>query len=698
MENYENIDIKRIFQIVFSKKIFIILIIITSISIGYVYSYYYKKPQYNSTTKILLVADENKEQLTQTDLNINTSLISTYSSIAKSASVIEKTIENLGLNMSVQELQKNIQVAQIDKTQFLKISVTSTNAEMAKNITNELAQVFSNQIKQIYNIDNIKIVDEAEIAKEPYNINHTKDMIMFGIIGIFLSSLLVILIYFIDDTLKDESDVEQKLKIKNIGTLPIDKDNEQLIIKTNPKSHIVECIKTLRTNILYVKNKNTILITSANQQEGKSWIANNLAVALAQTNKRVILVDTDLRKNSDKSEIFKIKNQEGLSDFIKEVSEDKLENLKISTKYIQETDIPNLHILANGTIPPNPSELISSNNMKKILDLLKDMYDLIILDGTPCLLVSDSIALSSMVDSTIIVAESRKTKIHDLKETKKLIQDVNGNVLGIISNKVEAQGGKYYGKTYGYYYGKEELSENEKLEENQKSVSLKEIIKMAEKNIKEENNEVECYEQQEDDKLDENKDQIKYDLYEAKTEIIKELKKIKTEMKKSNYKEKFEEIDNNLTEHRNEYIDKISQINLKIDDSKNEYYKMVEQTKKQEDENLENMLQKFLTEIEKINADIKELKELQNTNNIEVLEKIEKIENTNNQVIYENVETDKTIKEEGNIISFETLKERRKKFAKKVFNINESIKFEDLEKISNCVIDLNEDTSIAVYN
>lgn len=469
MENYENIDIKRIFQIVFSKKIFIILIIITSISIGYVYSYYYKKPQYNSTTKILLVADENKEQLTQTDLNINTSLISTYSSIAKSASVIEKTIENLGLNMSVQELQKNIQVAQIDKTQFLKISVTSTNAEMAKNITNELAQVFSNQIKQIYNIDNIKIVDEAEIAKEPYNINHTKDMIMFGIIGIFLSSLLVILIYFIDDTLKDESDVEQKLKIKNIGTLPIDKDNEQLIIKTNPKSHIVECIKTLRTNILYVKNKNTILITSANQQEGKSWIANNLAVALAQTNKRVILVDTDLRKNSDKSEIFKIKNQEGLSDFIKEVSEDKLENLKISTKYIQETDIPNLHILANGTIPPNPSELISSNNMKKILDLLKDMYDLIILDGTPCLLVSDSIALSSMVDSTIIVAESRKTKIHDLKETKKLIQDVNGNVLGIISNKVEAQGGKYYGKTYGYYYGKEELSENEKLEENQNS-------------------------------------------------------------------------------------------------------------------------------------------------------------------------------------------------------------------------------------
>ena len=125
MENYEEIDIKRILEIIFSKKIFIILILLLSITLGYVYSYYYKQPEYKSSVTILLVADENKadKELTQTDLNINTSLISTYSSIAKSTNVMQKTIDNLGLDISTSKLQKNIEVNQIDKTQFLKITV-----------------------------------------------------------------------------------------------------------------------------------------------------------------------------------------------------------------------------------------------------------------------------------------------------------------------------------------------------------------------------------------------------------------------------------------------------------------------------------------------------------------------------------------------------------------------------------------------
>ena len=609
MENYEEIDIKRILEIIFSKKIFIILILLLSITLGYVYSYYYKQPEYKSSVTILLVADENKvdKELTQTDLNINSSLISTYSSIAKSTNVMQKTIDNLKLEMSASKLQKNVEATQIDKTQFLKITVKNSNPETAKNIANELAKVFTEQIKEIYNIENISVVDEAEIENKPCNINHIKDMAIFACSGIFVSIILVMAIYLFDDTIKDEKDIERNIKLKNIGTLPIDKEKNELIIENNPKSHIVECIKTIRTNILYSTNRKTILITSSRPKEGKSWIINNLAIAFAQANKKVILVDTDLRKANNTNEIFDVEKDEGLSDFIKEITDDELENLQKSREFIKETKIPNLHMLQNGTLPPNPAELISSENMKKLLDLLKNMYDVILLDGTPCMVVSDSIALSSMVDSTILVSESKKTKINDLKKTKKLIEDVNGKILGVISNKSEIQKGKYYGKRYGYYYGKEaeEIKKIEEIEEKLIPVSLEEIIEIAEENIKEKllNKEETIVEKEE---LPEEKQEINYEIKGLRNEILNEIKKLKNifiESKRDNTKKQINNITNN--------INNLKQIQ---ENNNKQMIERIEKIKEIQNNNSEQLLEEvqginYEKEFEKINNGLENNKE-----------------------------------------------------------------------------------------
>ena len=768
MENYEDIDIKRILEIIFSKKIFIILILLLSITLGYVYSYYYKKPEYKSSVTILLVADENRvdKELTQTDLSINSSLISTYSSIAKSTNVIQKTIENLGLNISASKLQKSIEATQIEKTQFLKITVKNENPEVAKNIANELAKVFTEQIKEIYNLENISIVDEAEVESQPCNINHIKDIIIFTFAGMIVSAILVMVIYIFDDTIKDEKDIERNIKLKNIGTLPVDKENNELIIENNPKSHIVECIKTLRTNILYTTNKKSILITSSRQKEGKSWVSNNLAVALAQADKKVILVDTDLRKENNRNEIFNVEKGEGLSDFIKEISDDKLENLEKSKKYIKETQIPNLHILQNGTLPPNPAELITSENMKRLLNLLKSMYDIVLLDGTPCMVVSDSIALSSMVDSTILVTESKKTKINDLKKTKKLIEEVNGKILGVITNKSEIQKGKYYGKRYGYYYGSElkESEKTEKIEEKQKPVSLDEIIEMAKENIKYDLlNEEETI--QENNENDQKNQQTNSEIKSIKNEIINEIKKLKNafvELKKDNTKQQInninndinnlketqninnkqlvekmeninnelknskeeysntlEEINNKIINNKEEYSNTLEEINNKIMNNKEEYSKAledindklisnreeytqtIEEIKEKDNENLTAIIQQFISEVNVLRNEIKQLKDDQANNNTELLERLEKvnyeeklaeinekIENMNNE------EKTSEVKNTNNIISFESLKEKRK-LNKKVFKTDEEISFDDLQRLSTCIIDLNEDlTSI----
>lgn len=737
MENNEEIDIKRIIEIIFSKKLIITLIILLSVTLGYVYSYYYKKPEYKSSVTILLVADENKtdKSLTQTDVNLNNGLISTYSSIAKSSSILQKTIQNLNLDIPVSKLEQNVEAKQIDNTQFLEISVKNESPERAKNIANELAEVFTEQIKEIYNLQNISIVDKAETEENPCNINHMKDMIIFGFAGIVLSIIIVMIIYMFDDTVKDQKDIEKNIKLRIIGTLPVDREKTELIVENNPKSPIVESIKTIRTNILYSTRKNSILVTSCKEKEGKSWVINNLAVTFAQTGKRVILVDANLRQENNKNEIFNIEKCEGLSDFIREISEDQMENLEKARKYIKETSIPNLHIMQNGTIPPNPAELISSKNMKRLVNLLKNMYDIVIIDGTSSILVADSIALSSMVDSTILVAENRKTKINDLKKVKKLIEDVNGNILGVILNRVDVQSGKYYGKKYGYYYGHDVEEIGKKLEEKQESISLDEVIELAREKI-----ELQSPIELEDDKeisKQENNNQKDNEIKLLKQELLDEISKIKNylisfkrkekndkrinnmsnsinninnninsfkQMQESKNKEILEIQENNkrllnLQENRNkEVLQKIQ----KIEDIQNENKKELilqiqelnEEQEKIKDENKENvdiLVQQFIEEINTLKNEIKELKENQDLNKNELLDKIENIkdEKLNEQI--------QTVKNSNNIISFEAL--RRKKPNKKVFNINDDIiSFEDLQRLSNYVVDLKDESTLIAMN
>ncbi|MCI8640832.1 MAG: polysaccharide biosynthesis tyrosine autokinase [Clostridia bacterium] len=714
MKNYESINLKRILEIAFSKKILIIFILAISITLGYGYSYYYEKPLYNSSAKILLVADESKKEkeLTQNDLTINSSLISTYSSIAKSTSVIEKIISNLGLDITVKELQKNIEVSQINKTQFLSVSVKNEEAKKAKDIANELAKVFTEQINDIYKIENIKIVDEAEQEMKPCNVNHTIDMILSIALGIFLSGLLVMMTYFFDNTIKDIKDIEEKAKLICIGTLPISREKKNdLVIQKNPKSHLVECIKTIRTNVLYATNKKAILVTSPKKKEGKSWLVRNMAVAFAQANKKVILVDANLRKKSNVNKIFKIEEKEGLSNFIKEITENQLDNLEASRKYIQETQIPNLHILQNGTIPPNPAELLSSNNMRRLINLLKDMYDIILIDGESCNVVSDSIALSNMVDGTILIVENKKTKINDIIKTKRKIEDVNGKILGVVSNRFEQQTSKYYGKGYKYYYGEET---NLVTVEKQKIISLEEIIEVAKTQVKEK--EIKKNNEEEKKELEE-KNTPKYKIKKVingnhqtiLNKILQDLEMVKFEAKETRinqvknnekFKIKIEEMQNNeqmrkeneqlrlVIEKMQEEVNKanesmkelkvnqlqIQQANELIEKTIIEEIQNKKKIKRQENKQLQIMLEKMSETINKVNEGIKDLNEskVQIQQNSEAETKTEKL-----NVVEEC---------DNKIISFETLKRKKRTNNKKIFNIEETINYEDLEKTSDCII------------
>lgn len=480
MERNENIEIKRISDILKRKKIIIVFLLIIFTTVGYLYSYKYIVPEYKSTETLLLIPNKvnESETITNSDLTMNSGLISTYSNIAKNTKVLKKVIKNLELNMTEEQLLDKMEINIVKDTHIIKISVSDKDPRLARNITKELSKVFLKEIKDIYNLNNIGIVDEAQLPNNPYNINHIKDTAIFLALGIMVSFGYILTIYILDNTIKKEDDIEKYIKIKALGNIPINQNKKQeLIERNNAKSYITECINTIRTNILYMnstQNAKTILITSCTPKEGKSWISANIAVSFAETNKKVLLVDADMRKGRA-NKIFNVDNEEGLSNFLSHITGDVKKDIELGRKYIKETAISNLHILTNGTIPPNPSELLGASSMKQLLALLKNIYDVIIIDAPPCKLVSDSIILTTMVDSTILVANAEKTKIKDLKETKKSIENVGGKIIGAIINKVKISG-RTYNKSY--YYG-HKSSKNKSGMKKEKFITVNEVIDLS---------------------------------------------------------------------------------------------------------------------------------------------------------------------------------------------------------------------------
>ena len=222
----------------------------------------------------------------------------------------------------------------------------------------------------------------------------------------------------------------------------------EIITFTSPKASVSEIFRTLRTNVQFMtanSEHNSILFTSTQAGDGKSWIAANLAITFAQAGKKVILVDTDMRRGRQHT-IFELANNKGLSNYLILSVKDSQDAL---AEYIQPTLIDNLYVITAGVVPPNPSELLTSTKMVNLIKTLEQMADIVIFDSTPSTMVTDALAISRYVGSTLIVASHKKTKMEVLKQIKKNIENVGGRVSGVILNRVPLSK-KEYGRSYYY--------------------------------------------------------------------------------------------------------------------------------------------------------------------------------------------------------------------------------------------------------
>ena len=313
--------------------------------------------------------------------------------------------------------------------------------------------------------NNVRILDPALAPDQAIAPNVARSVMISLLFAVVLGIGLALLLDWIDSAVHTQEDVEAAADLVFLGLIPrisVDEAtstrngaSKDLFVLDHPKSSIAECCRAIRTNLLFMtpdRPAKTLLITSAAPQEGKTTTAVNLAITLAQSGQRVLLVDTDMRRPRLHRAFGIAANGDGISRAI--LGDGDVLHM------VRETEIPNLWLLPCGALPPNPAELMHANRFKQIVDRLAEQYDRVIFDSPPVGAVTDAAILARLTHGTVLVAKSGVTTKETLRVAKRLLSDGNVNLLGCILNDFDLSRHRGYGYYYysknGYYSADEE--------------------------------------------------------------------------------------------------------------------------------------------------------------------------------------------------------------------------------------------------
>lgn len=434
------------------KKIHVILIVISILIIGIALSLCLSKKEYISVSKALLIKSEvteNGKSESRENIEITSKLIHTFKELLKSDSSIQKIKDDLNLSLSNKELRKDIDIKINSNSDTFQIQVRNTDENNSIKENQKLIDILSDKLDEMYENREIYIVDSPHINKVTTNIPIILYAFISLIIGILVSFVYILTIAIIDRNIKINENIDNEINLKKLIEIPLinykknksNKIESELITTTSKnKSITLNAFRNLRTNIQFInvnnKEKKIILITSPLDGEGKSYITANLGVIFAETGKKVIIIDSDMQ-NGRQNKIFNIPNNLGFSNYLSSLDSNGMEIKKLTNNFINETGIKNLNLITSGTVPPNSTELLTSERLQELIKDLSVFYDLVLIDGTSVLNNMNSLILTRAVNSTIIVSDYKKTKKEDLFKAKKDIQNVGGNPIGIIINKTK---------------------------------------------------------------------------------------------------------------------------------------------------------------------------------------------------------------------------------------------------------------------
>jgi len=352
-----------------------------------------------------------------------------------------------GLSQQVQEMEKQIEettsaiAKETGPAQKLQLEARLTEyRQLYANLVTNYEQV---RLAEAQTSTNVFVSEPASVQREPVSPKTARNTLLAVVAGMLLAVGSVFAMDALDDTIKNPEEIRARFNLPILGVIASHVVVEgKPISLAQPRSPVAESFRSLRTNLTYAsvdQPLRRILITSATPQEGKTTISANLAVVLAQGEKRAVLIDADLRRPQIHHK-FGILNRVGLSNLFV----NPLEKLSIA---IQTAGVPGLALIPSGSLPPNPAELLTSRKMIEILDCLNQEFDLILIDTPPVLTVTDAVALAPIMDGVILVAKPGVTKLSAFKQMHEQLQTVGARILGVVLNEVNPRSRKY-----GYYY------------------------------------------------------------------------------------------------------------------------------------------------------------------------------------------------------------------------------------------------------
>jgi capsular exopolysaccharide synthesis family protein len=439
------------------RKSWLVIVITTLLGLAAAAGYSLTRtPMYESQSVVFVQSQAgNTVSELQQGSTFAQSRITTYVSLVREPVVMNPVITELGLNVSADELAGSVKSSSPLNSTLIQITVQDPDPVMAADIANSLGASLAAAVERIdtpagQDQSPIKLtrVRDAVAAFSPVSPNVPLNLALGVLVGLAVGIGIAVLRSVLDNRVRSPRDVEELTDRPLIGAIPFDPKAKErpLIIQADPLNPRSEAFRSLRTNLQFLEmdGGHTFVITSSIPTEGKSTTALNLAIALADSGKRVALVDTDLRKPKV-ADYLGIEGGTGLTDVL------------IGRAKVSDVLLPwgnrSLYVLPAGKIPPNPSELLGSARMQKLLDALSQEFDVVLCDAPPLLPVTDAAVLSRVTSGAIMAVAVGKTTTHQLEGALDALETVGAKVAGVVLTLVPTKGADAYSYGYGYGYG-----------------------------------------------------------------------------------------------------------------------------------------------------------------------------------------------------------------------------------------------------
>jgi len=478
------IDLQRLFRALLGNGWIIALAAVICAVIAFAGTFFLITPKYESSA--MFYVNNSSLSLGDASLSIDSGDISASRNLVKSYIVILNTRESLndvidyaGVDRTYAQVRSMISAAAVDNTEIFRVVVTGTDPVEAEKIANAIAYILPKRIASIIEGTSAKVVESAVVPSRPSSPSYTRNTLLGFVVGLMLAAVVIVIRELMDITIRTEEDIAQSCSHPVLTSVPdmeaVTKggyyygygNRKKAYEKSSPKGAkqvelvggnisfaAAEAYKLLRTKLQFSfadeGSCRVVGVSSALTGEGKSLSAVNLAYSISELGKRVLLIDCDMRRPS-LSEKLPIKKAPGLSDFL--TGQSSPENL-LQMCGIRD-DERAFHAISSGRTPPNPMELLSSNRMSRMITVLRESYDYIILDLPPVAEVSDALAVAKLTDGMLLVVRQNLCDRVALNAAIRQFEFVDAKILGVVYNCTTDEGGRYgYGSRYYRQYYK----------------------------------------------------------------------------------------------------------------------------------------------------------------------------------------------------------------------------------------------------